>query len=62
MCMNDRVDIDQLALLESKEEGKDQESIQSSTKPDLGHHVGKRQKLKKTLHTKEPKGKLFPCR
>ena len=25
----------------SKEEGKDQELIQSNTKPDLGHHMGK---------------------
>ena len=29
---------------ESKEEGKDQESIQSSTTPDPGHHMGKRQR------------------
>ena len=28
-------------LLLSKEEGKDQESIQSSTTPDLIHHMGK---------------------
>ena len=27
----------------SKEEGKDQESIQSSTTPDPGHHMGKTQ-------------------
>ena len=26
---------------QSKKEGKDQESIQSSTTPDLGHHIGK---------------------
>ena len=26
---------------QAKEEGKDQESIQSSTKPDPGHHLGK---------------------
>ena len=26
-----------------KEEGKDQESIQSNTTPDPGHHMGKRQ-------------------
>ena len=37
--------------IESKEEGKDQELIQSSTTPDPGHHMGKRQKHKKTSHT-----------
>ena len=26
---------------QSKEESKDQETIQSSTTPDLGHHMGK---------------------
>ena len=31
-----------------KEEGKDQESIQSNTTPDPGHHVEKEQKHKKT--------------
>ena len=30
-----------LTSLESKEEGNDQESIQSSTTPDPGHHIGK---------------------
>ena len=30
-----------------KEEGKDQELIQSSTTPDPGHHTGERQKQKK---------------
>ena len=29
------------AIYESKEERKDQESIQSSTKPDPGHHIRK---------------------
>ena len=28
-------------IIKSKEEGKDQESIQSSTTPDLGQHMGK---------------------
>ena len=28
----------------SKEGGKDQESIESNTTPELGHHMGKRQK------------------
>ena len=32
---------------ESREEGKDQESVQSSSIPDLGHHIGKWQKHKK---------------
>ena len=36
----------------SKEEGKDQESIQSIT-PNLTHHLGKWQKHKKTTHVKE---------
>ena len=31
---------------QSKEEGKDQESIQSSTIPDQRHHIGKCQKHK----------------
>ena len=35
----------------SKEEGKDQESIQSSPTPCLGHRMGKLQKHKKTPHT-----------
>ena len=30
-----------LADIKSKEECKDQESIQSSTPPDTGHHMGK---------------------
>ena len=30
-----------VAGTESKEEGNDQESIQSSTTPDPGHHMGK---------------------
>ena len=30
-----------LVDIQSKEEGKDQESIQSSTTPDPGHHMGK---------------------
>ena len=33
--------------LESKEEGNDQESIQSSTTLDPGHHMGKRQSTRK---------------
>ena len=38
----------------SKNEGKDQELIQSSTTPDPGHHIGKLQKPKKTSHTISP--------
>ena len=60
MRMKDRVDTDQPALSESKEEGKDQESIQSSTTPDPGHHVGKRQKHNKTPYTREPIGQPPP--
>ena len=39
----------------SKEEGKDQDSIQS-----LYGRVTKTQVLKKTLHTREPRGQPFP--
>ena len=30
-----------ILIAQSEKEGKDQESIQSSTKPDPGHHMGK---------------------
>ena len=40
---------------QSKEEGKNQESIQSSTTPDPGHHVEKCQKHKKPPHIREPR-------
>ena len=44
-------------MYKSKEEGKDQESIQSSTTPDPGHHMGKKH------HTQEsPEVNLFPAR
>ena len=43
-----------------KGEGKDQESIQSSTAPDPGHHMVKWQKHKKTSHTRERRGQSFP--
>ena len=46
--------------IQSKEEGKDQESIQSSTRPDPGHHMGTRQKHKKTSHTREQRNQVFP--
>ena len=35
----------------SRKDGKDQESIQSSSKPDPRHHKRKRQKHKETSHT-----------
>ena len=46
----------------SKLKGKDQESIQSSPKPDQRHHMRKRQKHKKTSHTREPRWPPFPSR
>ena len=45
----------------SKEGAKDQESIESKTTPELGHHVGKWQKHKKTSHAREPGGQSFPA-
>ena len=44
----------------SKEEGKDQASIQSSTTPNPEHRMGKCQKHKKTSRTREPRGQPFP--
>ena len=40
-------------IIQSKEEGKDQELIQPSTTPDPGHHMTKRQKHKKTPQTRD---------
>ena len=37
-----------ILIAQSKKEGKDYKSIQSSTKPDPGHHMGKWQKHNKT--------------
>ena len=42
-----------------KTEGKYQKSIQSSTTPDPGHHIGKQQKYNKKSHTREPRGQPF---
>ena len=42
--------------------GNDQVSIQSNTRPDLGHHMGKWQKQKKTSFTRGPRGQPFPSR
>ena len=39
----------------SKEEGKDKETIQSSTAPETGHHMGNT-KHNKTSNTREPRG------
>ena len=44
---------------QNKEEGKDEESIQLRTTPDLKHHMGKLQKQKKTSHTRDPRGQFF---
>ena len=40
-----------MASFHIREEGTDQESIQSSIIPDPEHHMGKRQKHQKILHT-----------
>ena len=45
-----------------EEEGKDQESKQSNTIRELGHHMGKLQKHKKTSHTREQRGQSFPSK
>ena len=47
--------------MQSKEEGKYQESIKLSSTPDSGHNMGKRQKHKKTSK-REPRGQPFPSR
>ena len=44
-------------ITQSKE---DQELIQPSTTPNPGHHMGKQQKHKKTLHTREPRRQPLP--
>ena len=46
----------------SKKGGKDQESIQSSTTPDPGHHMRKWQKHNKTSHTREQRIQPLPSR
>ena len=45
-----------------KEEGKDQELIQSSMTPDPGHHIWKWQNHKITSNVREPRGQPFPSR
>ena len=47
--------------IQSKKDGKDQETIQSSTTPDPGYHMGKLQKYSKHLQ-QEPRGQLSPSR
>ena len=45
--------INELLSNQSKKEGKDQESIQSSTIPDPGHHMGKSQEVSRSQGCKE---------
>ena len=47
------------AHVESKEDGKDQESIQSSTTPGSGHTMGKYEKHKKNITHKRAKKVAF---
>ena len=49
-------------IFESKEEGKDQESIRSSTTHDRGFCMEKCQNHMQTKHTREPRGKACPIR
>ena len=51
-----------IVIEQSKEVGKNQELIQSSTTHDLGHGMGRLQKHKKTSHTREPRDQPFPTR
>ena len=44
---------------QSKKDGKDQESIQSSTTPDPEYHMGKRQNHTKNYQKQEQRGQLF---
>ena len=47
----------------NKEEDKNQESIKSNTTPDPGHHMGSdKNTLKKTQHTRRPRGHPFSSR
>ena len=48
-----------VSLQQSKKARKDQETIQSSTLPDPGYHMGKYQKYNKH-HQQEPRGQPFP--
>ena len=50
-----------LISLESKKNGKDLETIQSSTTPDPGYSMGNYQKYNKH-HQQEPRGQPFPSR
>ena len=43
------------SFLESKEEGKDQESMQSNNAPDLGHHIWESDKNTKNITYKSAK-------
>ena len=55
MCDKKRI------MYKSKKDGKDQETIQSSTTPDPGYHMGKLKKYNKH-HQQEPKGQPVPSR
>ena len=46
-------------MVQNKKGGKDQESIKSSTTPDPGHYMGKKQNYNKH-HPHEPRGQPFP--
>ena len=50
-----------LAIYKSKKDGKDQESIQSSTTSDPGYNMGS-DKIAITYHKQEPRGQFFPSR
>ena len=62
VSLNDATSLRQRRYTKSKLGGKDQESMQSSTRPEPGDHMGKRQQKKKTSHTREPRGEPFPSR
>ena len=47
--------------LESKDEDKDQESIQSSTKPDPGHHMGKNKNTRRQQILERQEVSTFPA-
>ena len=55
------VDTDMIDSCQSKKEGKDQESIQSSTKPDPGYQW-ESDNFTIRHHKREPRGQPFPSR
>ena len=54
--------VSDLPAVHSNKEGKDQESIQSSNIPDLGHHMGRCPTHKNTSYTRALRGQTFPSR